>query len=200
MRGLPINEQGYPVPYFVAWVDGKPDFRVTDAKKIIEAVRFSLCWLCGQTRGRNVTYVIGPMCCVNRISSEPPSHTECADFAARACPFLTRPAAPRNPRDVPAEAVDPAGIAIKRNPGVALLWTTRSLVRPLRVGDGYLFHVGEPDAVTWYAEWRLATREEVVASFDSGVEILRTQAKAESPEAEAALARQVEAARSLLPR
>jgi hypothetical protein len=27
MRGLPLDERGYPVPWFVAWIDGKPEFR-----------------------------------------------------------------------------------------------------------------------------------------------------------------------------
>jgi len=31
-----------------------------------------------------------------------------------------------------------------------------------------LLHMGEPETVKWYAEGRLATREQVLASIDSG--------------------------------
>src|SRR5215467_7036859 len=96
---LPISENGFPVPKFVSFIDGKPDFRVVDGRYVLEAIKRRLCWLCGETLGRYMSFVIGPMCAVNRVSSEPPSHFECAQFAVQACPFLTQPRRPRNVHD-----------------------------------------------------------------------------------------------------
>lgn len=87
---LPTDERGYPVPYFVEWIDGKPDFRVMSSKNLARAVKYRRCWICGEELGRFLCFTIGPMCGVNRISSEPPSHYDCARFAVSACPFLTR--------------------------------------------------------------------------------------------------------------
>jgi len=89
MQTLKLDHRGYPVPWFVAWIDGKPDFRVMDGKKMNQAVRFKKCWVCGSPLGRRFTFCIGPMCAINRTIGEPPSHHECVDFSARACPFLS---------------------------------------------------------------------------------------------------------------
>jgi hypothetical protein len=92
MRHLPIDERGYPVPWFVAWLpDGKPEFRAMDRTKWFRAIREKLCWVCGGKLGVNVCFVAGPMCGINRTSSEPPSHLECARYSSRNCPFLNNP-------------------------------------------------------------------------------------------------------------
>lgn len=186
MRGLPVDERGYPVPFFVAYIDGKPDFRVMDSAKYRDAIRFRKCWLCGGPLGRFATFVAGPMCGVNRTSSEPPSHLECARYAACACPFLTRPKATRRDAGMPIEKKIVGGVSIDRNPGVALLWTSRSF---FMFGDGRggrLFNMGDPASVEWYAEGRPATREEVVTSIESGLPIL-VDATTRDPLREAAM-------------
>src|SRR5215510_13198920 len=156
MRHLPISATGYPVPWFVNWLDGEPDFRVVGPGRIGRAIRADLCWLCGETLGKFKAFTIGPMCAVNRVSSEPPSHRECAEYAVQACPFLTRPRMRRNEKDVPEDRIDPAGIMIPRNPGVALIWITRDY-SPFRArGGGYLFHLDEPESLHFYAEGRPA--------------------------------------------
>src|SRR5262245_13722710 len=92
MKSLKLDHRGYPVPWFVDWINGKPDFRVVRPDGPGIAHRKHLCWVCGKSRHtRLAAFVIGPMCAVNRISAEPPSHLECATFAATACPFLTHP-------------------------------------------------------------------------------------------------------------
>src|SRR5262245_2742625 len=90
MRKLPLH-RGYPVPWFVEWIEGVPDFRIMDGRKLVRAVKEKRCWVCGELMGSYLAFTIGPMCAVNRISAEPPSHRECASFSARGCPFLTRP-------------------------------------------------------------------------------------------------------------
>lgn len=200
IRALPRNDAGYPVPWFVATVDGNPDFRVIRPGGIAEAYDGQLCWICGQRRPRKAAdaFVIGPMCAVNRVSAEPPSHRECAIFAARACPFLANPKKRRREHGKPEEAVSPAGEMITRNPGVALVWCSNTW-SPFREGEGVLFNVGRPLETLWFAEGRLATRAEVMASIDSGLPILAEMANDEGPDAVEALAAMVRRALPLVP-
>lgn len=127
---LPKDECGYPVPRFVKWLeDGKPapdgaspgavpDFRYADASFRARAFTRGLCWICGEPTGAHRVFVIGPMCVINRITSEPACHRDCAEFAAKACPFLIRPRQKRNEKDLIEGA---PGFMIKRNPGCVCL-------------------------------------------------------------------------------
>lgn len=172
VRRLPRDARGYPVPWFVTWFDGKPDFRVADAEKVGRAYHRRLCWTCGDPLGRWFTFVIGPMCAVNRVSSEPPSHHSCARFAARGCPFLALPKAERRENNLPDGVAEPPGIFITRNPGVTALWTTHTY-KPFNASNsGVLFEVGEPKSVEWFALGRAATRAEVMHSIETGMPTL----------------------------
>jgi hypothetical protein len=201
MRLLPIR-RGYPVPWFVAIVDGDYHFPTADGRKFALAVKKRLCWVCGQPLGKTVAFVIGPMCVVNRTTSEPPCHRECAVFSATACPFLVRPHMKRSV-DVPEDAKPPAGIALDRNPGAMTVWLTRDYwLRPVRaeagVQGGYLFRIGPPVDVLWFSQGRAATREEVMASIESGLPLLRRVAEQEEGGVEA-LEEQYQRALPLLP-
>lgn len=176
MRGLPVEERGYPVPWFVDWVDGKPDFRVMDGAKFRDAIRFKKCWVCGGPLGRYATFVAGPMCGINRTSAEPPAHLVCAEWSAQACPFLTRPSARRREVGMP-DVVPMAGMAILRNPGVTMLWTTRDYSLFGDGKGGMLFRMGEPSEVFWFREGRPATRGEVETSIEEGLPALRSMAE-----------------------
>lgn len=182
MRRLAIDERGYPVPWFVAWVNGKPEFRIADPAKMFRARRFGYCWICGQNAATVKTFVIGPMCAVNRVTSEPPCHAECAEYAAMACPFLTLPKARRRDGNLPSDISDPAGMMIERNPGVTCLWTT-SRWRLFDCGNGLLYRLGDPARVVFYKEKRPASRAEVLSSIDSGMPILRRLAEEEGVKA-----------------
>lgn len=207
------RHRGYPVPWFVAWLNadgqvmphgqGIPDFRVLHPGAIGTAVGMSLCWVCGQPHNKHVAYafVIGPMCAVNRVSAEPPSHIACADWSARACPFLARPHMVRREGDIPEGSHNPAGIMLDRNPGVSLVWLTRQATAfPTQVGhEGLLFNVGVPVQVRFYREGRIATRDEIMESIASGLPALRELAEAQGDFAVAALEEQYEEALELLP-
>lgn len=91
MADLPVDDRGYPVPWFVAWHDGKPEFRAMDPAKFARAIKEKRCWVCGERLGVNLCFVAGPMCGINRTSSEPPSHLMCARWSAQNCPFLSNP-------------------------------------------------------------------------------------------------------------
>jgi hypothetical protein len=203
---LPTDEKGRPVPWFVAWIEGKPDFRVMDGRKLPIAYKERLCWICGEKLGRYLAFPIGPMCAINHISAEPPSHKECAIYAAQACPFLVTPKMHRRERDLPEDTVQPGGISIRRNPGVVLIWITESFT-PIAVPamngglPGVLFQVGEPVALFWFSEGRVATRAEVLESINSGLPLLEeaTLMDPEPEESMAALKRQYERTLLLLP-
>ena len=185
MRHLPINEAGYPVPHFVAWIEGKPEFRCIRPEVLTVAIARRLCWICGQRLTSLSAFVLGPMCSVNRVNAEPPSHVDCARFAARACPFLTRPKATRREDDLPDDAQEMAGCPIKRNPGCCAVWATRQWKWEYTSHGhrGQLCMIGDPEWVEWYAEGRVATREEVMASIDSGLPILMDMAEKEGRQA-----------------
>lgn len=198
IRALPVDHRGYPVPWFVKWIDGKPEFRVMDEVKLVRAIREKLCWVCGTQLGSYKAFVIGPMCAVNRISAEPPSHRDCAEFSVRACPFLTRPHMVRRKGGIVEEAAPAPGIMLERNPGVALLWVTKSF-KPFNAKPrGILFEVGDPVEVACFAQGRAATADEIRESVESGLPILRDIAKQDGNYAVVALERQITAARQLL--
>jgi hypothetical protein len=179
-------------------VVGEPDFRVVDPDAMRACLR-GRCWLCGGTMGRNYVHVIGPMCAVNRISSEPGSHRDCARYAAQACPFLAQPRMRRNEKPVPEGAAVTDG-HLDRNPGVCVLWTTKGPSRPQRAGAGLIFELPEPVAVEWWHRGRPATRAEADEALERGVaEALRPVAEKEGGQALAVLAQAVAKVRPLLP-
>ena len=177
MKHRQVNGRGVPVPFFVAYIDGKPDFRIADPHKMLACVRRNVCWLCGETLGRNRVFVVGPISTITRTSGEPPSHLECAQYAVKVCPFLIQPSRPYRDSDKPV-GVEPPGINIKRNAGVIALWTTRQYGAK-RDGTGVLFRMGASDSVVWYAEGRLATRAEVSVALDSGLPLVLQQVDSE---------------------
>lgn len=185
MHGLPVSDRGYPVPWFVLWQDksgepcerghGTPEFRMQHPNAAPEAHNRGKCWVCGGFLGRFKAFTLGPMCVVNRTTGEPPSHTECSDWSARACPFLSRPHARRREAGLPEDATAP-GMSIKRNPGVAVVWVTQHYGLN-RVDNGTLFAIGRPREIRWYCEGRTATRAEIMDSIESGLPALREAAE-----------------------
>lgn len=212
--------RGYPVPWFVAVINGEPDFRVMDPVKWRQAAglttgkkgwtvepRASRCWVCGGSMLsfgmlHTFAFTIGPMCAINRVSAEPPSHVACAEWSARNCPFLSRPQAKRREVTELPEATS-AGVMIERNPGVTLIWKCGRYVISNDGSGKPLIQIGTlTQTATWWAEGRPATREEVLASFDSGYPLLEAMlAQDADPEASRKeLERRHVAALALIPR
>jgi hypothetical protein len=194
----PVSERGFPVPWFASQIGGKWDFVNVDPRKIMDAYQRKLCWLCGEPLGAFRCFVIGPMCSINRVSSEPPTHRDCAEYAVRACPFLARPNAKRNEKAHLGELADNPGSPIEHNPGATLIWITKRY-HPFRAGNGVLFQLGDPIEVYWYAEGRPATRAEILAAIDKGLPLLRKAAEDESPEAVRELDGYIKRAMPLVP-
>lgn len=197
IKKLPVDHRGFPVPRFVQWFDeeghatkfgvGRPDFRVADQRQFVACIKRRLCWICGDKLGKHIAFVIGPMCGVNRINSEPPSHRDCAIFAAETCPFLSRPLARRREGDLPEDHIPAAGVAIQRNPGACAVWVTDSYTtfRPHIGADGVLLQLGEPSEVLWYTEGRRATFLEIDKALEGGLpSLLKIAETAPNPEDE----------------
>jgi hypothetical protein len=177
MQSLPVDRRGYPVPWFVAWVNGEPEFRAADPEKHAKALRESRCWVCGDRLGRHLAFVIGPMCGISRTTSEPACHLECARWSARNCPFLSKPQMTRRKDDFTETFTPAAGYMIERNPGVMLVWATVEY-RLFPDDDGRpLISVGAPEFVEFYALGRKATRAEVEASVETGFPALAASCK-----------------------
>lgn len=190
VKQLPVDPRGYPIPAFVGVnQNGERDFRYMDQGHWVHCVKHRVCWVCGQQLGAYLAFAIGPMCSITRTTSEPPCHLECARWSAVNCPFLSRPHMVRREDEGTREAEkNIAGCAILRNPGVACIWVSRSF-QVWRDDQGRpLITVGEPVSVEWYAEGKPATREQVLASIDSGIPLL--EAQCDGPRALGALAEQ----------
>lgn len=179
MTHLPLDERGYPIPWFVAYIDGKPEFRAMDNRKWLTAIKENRCWVCGGILGVNKVFVVGPMCGVNRTTSEPPCHLDCAQWSARNCPFLSNPNMTRREDENIHQgnlAEKTAGIALSRNPGVVLLWITKNYVVFQDPRGRPLISMGEPERVEWWCRGRTASYSEVKNSIETGLPALEALA------------------------
>lgn len=199
MKGLPVDRRGYPVPWFVLWVNGEPEFRAIDTAKWKSAVRDRRCWVCGGSLSRWLAFPIGPMCAITRTTSEPPTHRECAEWSIRHCPFLSNPRMVRREGALPPGLHAPAGQPLTRNPGVVCLWMTRSFELFADHQGQPLITVGPPEDVTWWAEGRAATLAEVQTSLDDGLPALLAAAKRDGPFAVERLGKELARLGGLLP-
>jgi hypothetical protein len=160
MQDLPISASGYPIPYFVKWFDGVPDFRILDPEKIIDCVENRKCWCCGKDMD-TIAFVAGPGMVINFSSAEPPSHPECAEFAVKACPFMRYPKAQRRETDMPEASTDYApGALLVDNPGVSVVFHTTGYQIIQADESGFALQAFPPSKVDWYSEGKLMTREE----------------------------------------
>lgn len=182
MKRLPLDKRGYPVPEFVAWIKGEPDFRVVKPGWWAKCVAQKVCWLCGGSLSKRQFFVIGPMCSVTRTTTEPPCHRGCAMFAIKNCPFLTRPMAVRNERGLPEER-HVAGEMIARNPGVTCLWESADYKLFKDPSGQWLIEVGDPVDISFWREGRRAERAETLHSIETGLPLLRDIAEKQGSQA-----------------
>lgn len=159
IAALPVDQRGYPIPFFVAYPDGKPDFRLTDPEKLISCVTHSRCLVCGQkiTNADSIVFVFNLTCAVTRKTDEPPCHRSCAEWSIRACPFMLMPKMKRAPLEKLPPTIEERGNSYLDNIGVFVLWECESFT----VDDGFYFFVGDPVQTEFFAEGRPATEEEI---------------------------------------
>lgn len=198
---LPVGKNGYPIPFFVAEVNGsREDFRIADPAKIARCIKERVCWVCGEPCGIYLAFVIGPMCTINKLSADPFMHLDCAVWSVRACPFLVRPNMVRREDETTEEMEkNVGGIMIKRNPGVMAVWVTKTYKLELDPEPNKcpLFRLGNPESLAWFREGRPATRAEILEAIQSGMPLLRE--KCVAPEEIALLDQMHREAMRLLP-
>lgn len=174
MKSLPRDARGAPIPFFTAVIDGKYDFRVIDPETMKACVQDHLCFVCGQrlpARGSG-TFVVGPAGLMNRISGEPPSHFDCAEWSARACPFLANPNKERRTTAIPEATTELGGTHVMENPGVAAVITAQGWSIISDGGEGILWRMDYIKSVVWRAQGREASRSEVTEAIDRSYERL----------------------------
>lgn len=202
IKSLPIDARGYPTPWFVYTnKDGTRDFRVADANKRAIAVRVGKCWICGEQMGKFLSFVIGPMCAINRNTSEPACHRDCAVFSVKACPFMVLGTEYRR-ANVPEGWRMPPHM-IDGNPGAAAIWTTLGAapyyINPKNRSEGWLIRLGDPVDVMWFKSGRPATREEIMDCIGKRIHNLQELAAVEGSAATSELQKAVDGVMHLLP-
>lgn len=199
---LARDERGFPVPWFVPWIDRKPVFPCFDEVKFARAVSRKCCWVCGEPLGKVLVFVVGPMCTMNRVSAEPPSHLDCARYSVQVCPFLSNPAMRRVPLDKingGAWVLPPGGTMLPHNPGVMALWVAGSY-RVINTDTGAIVRMGNPTGgVTWWTRGRIATPAEAAEAFSVGAGRLLGHASREGDAATVMCGVMIRDARKLLP-
>lgn len=208
IRALPRGPRGYPIPWFVAERDnGVRDIRFACQGKHFRALREDLCWTCGQKlTKKRIAFAIGPMCAINRVTQDPPSHVECGTYAMKVCPFLAVPNMTRRTGGRPADTIAPAGLHIDANPGGGVLWVTNgyNAFRPWGGAPGLLLKLSEPlnaSACGWWVAGQPATPEAAARLLHTGYRRLQREAAVDPdpPSAHALLDRQYRIARQYLP-
>jgi hypothetical protein len=168
MATLPIDERGYPIPWFVKWIDGKPDFRLLDEEKFRRAFQDKRCTVCGGPLGKYKSFVGGPMNILQLISGEPPMHLTCALFSVQACPFLLLPLSKRRMSGITDETLGgPGDVFAEANPGITSIYTCTRF-HP----DGSVFRFDDVSSIKWFTQGRAATAEEITAALHSARERL----------------------------
>jgi len=174
---LPVDTRGYPVPWFVAYFNGKPDFRIPDPAKVLKAMQQQRCYICGGPLSTRKTFVFGPASVIQYIAGEPPSHMNCAVYAVQVCPWLALPKARRREANMPDLSQLPVAVSdgtymIQSNPGISALTTVKRYAIGSNADGSLLLHFDKVENVAWYRERRLATRAEVMSALERSREEL----------------------------
>lgn len=194
---LPVASNGYPIPYFVKYFDGKPDFRVVDTAKFSICILRSVCWICGQTLGRHKAYSGGPLSAMNRCVAEPGAHRDCAMFAATACPHMTHPKAKYREAGLP-QGTRIHSDLVSKTSGVNMVWVTDHARVIPNHGD-LIISLGEPNELHWFTEGRKATRQEVEAGIDRALDNMVEERGPMDPETTIVIRTRLARLRSYLP-
>jgi hypothetical protein len=193
IRALRRDQCGRPIPWFADdQMRGQANHAAASTDKRIAALRGELCWICGQRlpTGQRIrktdaevpfTFLMPAVCVIDRTAIDPPAHEPCAEYAARACPFLLTPAA-----------------------GGMVTWSTTSyrIERPLYGGNGRtLLKLGEPRRLVWWRQGRPASRVEAAEELVAAGTRLRADCRYDPDPASArgATERRVRLAMRLLP-
>jgi hypothetical protein len=97
---LKLDTRGYPIPYFVSWINGQPEFRFLDPARLEMIIERKVCHICGKKLPTDFFYFItGPVGLQNRVITDAPMHRLCAEFSLKACPHIYYQKAERRDND-----------------------------------------------------------------------------------------------------
>jgi hypothetical protein len=142
-----------PVPWWVPWTalesdrptyppEGRPRFDLKPRPERFErAMREHRCWTCGDQLGAVVTFVTEPHWVVQGFAGEPPSHSDCAAYAATHCPYFVGPDAP-----------------------LVCLWMCRRYAT-VKTDTGPLIEICGATHVDWFQAGKPAHRAQIIAAF-----------------------------------
>lgn len=147
IQRLPCDARGYPIPANVLVTDGVPDFRTIDPDKIVWAVQYKRCAICGEPLGSHVAFVGGPRSIKSRWFSDAPMHRDCAVYALQVCPFLAAPSFGYR-KSVPEDATVNLLVSTER-PEVFGLGITRGY-EPAVHGGHLLLHAAPFESLSWW--------------------------------------------------
>ncbi len=80
------DHRGYPIPFLMM-----PDQQIMiDGNKMKRCVLEKRCMICGQKLANKKWFIGGQASAQNRLFTDPAMHEECARYALRVCPFLSK--------------------------------------------------------------------------------------------------------------
>jgi len=89
LKHLKVDKRGYPIPFFVPWKNGQPDFMYQDAEKQKLTTEKHLCHICGKKLHKDYHYFIsGIHGLTNQVASDAAMHRECAEYSLQVCPHM----------------------------------------------------------------------------------------------------------------
>jgi hypothetical protein len=155
------HHHDHPVPWHVQWIDemglptrpsmGIPDGTI-DSTKFDRCLARGRCWICGELRNRQGTFILNATSLIERYANEPPSHADCAAWAAQ---------------------------TYKAHEGVLCLWSSARFLAERHEGRIMWRLIGDADSVEWWLDGRRATFTEALASVTAHHELLDRAARAE---------------------
>lgn len=164
LASRPRDARGYPIPWMAAVdANGVADFRVQDRTKWLAAEKLRCCTMCGESMGRHLAFIGGPVSHRTRLFTDLPMHKDCATYAVQVCPFLAAP------RMRYAEGVQMDGVVTQVGvPGMVLDRPERFFVATTRdyelvnvPGNGVLAQARPWESSEWWRHGVKLTAEEV---------------------------------------
>jgi len=150
-----------PVPWHIQWIDeagaptrpgtGIPDGTI-DESKFTRCLARGRCWICGELRDRQGTFILNGTSLIQRFVREPPSHVDCAEWAVQ---------------------------TYRIHEGVFCLWRSSRFLPEHHEGRTMWRLIGDADAAEWWLDGRSATFEEALASITAHHALLDREARTE---------------------
>lgn len=150
IAALPRDGRGYPVPWFVPVIDGKPDMQLLDERKQLRAIKERRCAVCGEPVGYWIAFITGPLGVANRVVNDPGMHEECARYAIAVCPFIARAGARRAAKHHPDSERAIGGVDAR--PDRMALYVTRSYRAISPDGRNVLIRMAPAARIEWFVD------------------------------------------------